>query len=139
MNIYECYLKDVKETGDKRTFKEYAMDNYTEEQFIKDSTNPDLTRAVLEQIGVDWEDLKDYPEDYRDAGNGVSGFIYYNETVPFAQSHLITIMNAVNQFENETGCVLDKHTYDKTQFYNWLAWFALESVVQDLIDIKERD
>lgn len=111
----------------------------TKNNFIKHSSNPELTRAVLNQCGVDWEDLLEYPYDYMDAGNGVSGFIYYSETVPFAQKHLVLIMNAINEYENDIGEPLKKPTDDETQFYNWLAWFALESVVNEIVMFKENN
>ena len=105
-------------------------------KFIKESRYPELTKAVLNQCGVDWADLCAYPEDYRDASSGVSGFIYYTETVAFAKRHLVKIINALNDFEKECG-VLDKPTDDETQYFNWLAWFALESVVGDICSAVE--
>lgn len=109
----------------------------TRKQFILSSRNPELSKAVLKQCGVDWEDLIAYPYDYRDAGSGVSGFIYYSDTVPFAKAHLVPIMNALNELESDIGEPLKKPTGDETQFYNWLAWFALESVVDEIIYFKE--
>lgn len=101
-------------------------------KFIKESRYPDLTKAVLNQCGVDWKDLCAYPNDYRDASAGVSGFIYYTETVAFAKRHLVKIINALNEFGNDRG-LLNKPTDDETQYFNWLSWFALESVVSDII------
>lgn len=107
-------------------------------KFISESRYPELTKKVLNQIGVEWSQLKEYPYDYRDAGAGVSGFIYYSETVPFAKHNLVLIMNALNEFENEIGEPIKKPTDDETQFYNWLSWFALETVIDDLICQTER-
>lgn len=109
----------------------------TKSDFLAKCRHPELAEAVLKQMGVDWKDLIQYPQDYRDAGAGVSGFIYYSETVPFAKKHLVQIMDALNEFENETGSPLKKPTDDDTQFYNWLAWFALENTIQELIDYLE--
>ena len=105
----------------------------SKKKFIESSRNPELTKAVLNQCGVDWADLTAYPLDYRDASTGVSGFIYYSETVEFAKQHLVLIMNALNEFENEIGVPMKKPTDDETQFYNWMAWFALETVIDELM------
>lgn len=105
-------------------------------RFISESNHPELTKAVLNQLGVDWEQLCEYPEDYRDASSGVSGFIYYTETVAFAKRHIVKIINALNEFESECG-LLDKPTDDETQYFNWLSWFALEKVVGDLCNALE--
>ena len=108
----------------------------SKQKFISESRYPELTKAVLNQCGVDWADLCAYPEDYRDASSGVSGFIYYTETVEFAKKHLVLIINALNEFESECG-VLNKPTDDETQYFNWLSWFALESVVDEIVRVKE--
>jgi len=110
----------------------------TKKEFLeKYARHPELAKKVFRQMGADWKEIIKYPEDYRDAGAGVSGFIYYSETVPFAKRNLVLIMNSLNEFEHETGSPLKKPTDDKTQFYNWLSWFALESVIDDVICYKE--
>lgn len=109
----------------------------TREQYLSESRMPELARLVLDQMGMDWEEIIERPEDFRDAGAGVSGFIYYSDTVPFAKDNLVLIMNALNEFESETGCPLKKPTDDETQFYNWMAWFALESVVDEIMMMGE--
>lgn len=109
----------------------------TKTEFLNNCRYPDLAKAVLNQMGADWKELIKYPSDYRDAGAGVNGFIYYSETIPFAKKHLVKIMNALNEFETETGCHLNKPTDDETQFYNWLSWFALENTIQELMDFLE--
>ena len=91
----------------------------------------------MNQIGVDWKQLCEYPEDYRDASAGVSGFIYYTETVAFAKRHLVKIINALNELENDIGEPLKKPNDDETQYFNWLAWFALETVIDELVRVKE--
>ena len=109
----------------------------TKKEFLEGSRSPKLAQKVLNQMGMTWKEIIDNPEDYRDASAGVSGFIYYNETVEFAKDNLVLIMNALNEFETETGAPLDKPTDDETQYYNWLSWFALENTISDIIDFKE--
>lgn len=110
-----------------------TMDKST---FISESRYPELTSAVLEQLNTDWDELSEYCEDYRDASAGIGGFTYYNETVQFAKDNIFSILKVLNEFESECG-LLEKPNDDETQYYNWLAWFALESVIQELIDYKE--
>ena len=100
-----------------------------------DATNrPKLTQAVIEQIGmaVDWHELVENISDYQDASSGIPGFIYYSETVEFTKENFMLIMQALHEFENDCGLVLNKPSDDETQYYNWLAWFALEHVMHDL-------
>lgn len=103
--------------------------------FLKSCTNPDLSKKVLEQIDDD-ESVFQYPNDYRDASGGVSGFIYYAETLKFAKENLFLITNALNAFENECGR-LEKPQDDETQYYNWMSWFALENTIDELINFLE--
>lgn len=105
--------------------------------FLEKCRYPELARRVLDQMGESWNNIIKYPEDFRDAGAGVSGFVYYSDTVPFSKRNLVLIMNALNDFENEIGSPLNKPTDDETAFYNWLAWFALENTIQEIIDFKE--
>ncbi len=103
----------------------------TKNKFLETCNNSELARKVLAQLGENWTDLVSRPEDYLNAGAGVSGFIYYDETVRFAKRNLVLIQNALNEFERDCGH-LDKPTDDETQYYNWLAWFALENTISDL-------
>ena len=115
------------------------MNSSTKNQdaFLKDfSSNPELAKAVLDQMGEDFSQIIEFPYDYRDAGAGVSGFIYYNETLEFAEKNTYQILKSLNEFENECG-QLDKPTDDETQYFNWLAWFALETTIQDIINYVE--
>ena len=56
---------------------------------IKKSCSSDyekrLFRAVMRQLSASWSEAWANPRDYRDAGNGVGGFIYNGETEPFAK------------------------------------------------------
>ena len=108
----------------------------TKKEFIENCQHPELANKVLNKMGASWNEIIEHPYDYRNAGDGVSGFIYYSETVPFAKSNLVLIQNVLNEFELECG-VLKKPTDDETQYYNWMAWFALENTIQEIIYYKE--
>lgn len=97
-----------------------------------------LFKAVMRQIG-DWESVFECPDDYRDAGSGVSGFIYYSDTVKFAKKHLVDIINVLNAFENELGEPLGTKPQDAGEetLFNWYAWFALEHCIDKVMTYKE--
>ena len=109
----------------------------TKKEFLENCQHRELAEAVLDQTGMVWKDLIQYPEDYRDAGAGVSGFIYYSDTCKFAKDNLLLIINALNEFEHETGAPLDKPTDDETQYLNWLSWFALENTIDQIMQYKD--
>jgi len=112
----------------------------TKKEFLnKYASNPELARKVFNQMSASWKEIIKYPEDFRDAGAGVGGFIYYNETVPFAKQNMTLITRALHEFEQEIGMPLKKPTDDETQYLNWLAWFALENTIDDVIQYKESD
>lgn len=111
------------------------MTRKTKKEFLNDFTRyPELARKVLNQMGNSWAEIIEYPHDYRDASAGVSGFIYYSETHRFAKRNIGLILEAIGDFQDETGCSFDG---EKLTDLNWLAWFALESVMQEVIDYKE--
>jgi hypothetical protein len=104
----------------------------TKKDFLTNYSNhPELAKKVLNQMTVSWNEIAVCPDDYRNAAHGVSGFIYYSETVKFAKRNLVLIMRALNEYERECG-QLDKPTDDDTQYFNWLAWFALENTIQEI-------
>lgn len=110
----------------------------TKKEFLERfASNPTLAKKVLNQIGESWNNIIRYPEDYRDASVGVSGFIYYKDTVAFAKRNLALITKALHEFEQEIGTPLKKPTDDETEYLNWLAWFALENTIDDVIQYKE--
>jgi len=102
----------------------------TKQEFLKNSNTPELAKAVLEQMGANWEEVIEYPTDYRDASAGVSGFCYYSETETFAQENIKIILEAVNEFEEEMGEPLKK---DNDNLLNWYAWFALEHIIDQVM------
>ena len=106
----------------------------TKTKFLENCRHPELAKKVLAQIEASWDEIIEHPEDYRDAGAGVSGFIYYNETEPFAKRNIELILKALAEFEDEIGEPLKK---DNNNLLNWYAWFALENTIQEIIDFKE--
>ena len=93
-----------------------------------------LFRAVMRQMGADWSEVWDHPMDFRDAGAGVSGFVYYTETEAFAERNTYEILYCLNQFEAELGEPLKK---DNDSLMNWYAWFALEHIIDKVMYAKE--
>lgn len=93
----------------------------------------DLFRAVVRQVG-DWAAMWEHPEDYQDAGAGVSGFIYYTDTKPFAKRNLENIIKVLNDLEQDLSEPLKK---DNDNLMNWYAWFALETVASWVMRAKE--
>lgn len=106
----------------------------TKKEFLAQCRNPELAKKVLNQMGTNWSDIIEYPTDYRDAGAGVSGFIYYSETEAFAKRNIELILEALRDFEEEIGESLKK---DDSNLLNWYAWFALENTIQEVINFKE--
>ncbi|MBW2411902.1 MAG: hypothetical protein JRF72_19070 [Deltaproteobacteria bacterium] len=98
-----------------------------------DPESKDLFRAVVRQVGR-WADMWEYPEDFRDASAGVSGFCYYSDTEPFAEKNIRNILHCLNEFEEEIGEPLKK---DNDNLLNWYAWFALEHIVDKIMVFKE--
>ena len=113
------------------------MARKTKKEFLEDfSKNPELARKVLKQMGIPWKEIIERPMDFRDASMGVSGFTYYNETEPFAKRNIGLILDALAEFEQDCGPIMPQE-YDNR--LNWLAWFALESTIQEIIDYVEQD
>jgi len=111
-----------------------------------------LKRAVMRQFG----DSESFYESVPDIANhgasgGVSGFIYYSDTVNFTKRNKDKIMQSLTEFSDDLGesivsmlshwqCLkgLSQHEImeglynpkadNKTIVYNALAWYALEEV-----------
>lgn len=111
----------------------------TLKKFFNDySSAPDLHERVWKIGGVYFSEFKERPTDFYAANTGaVGGMIYYADTVRFAKKNLVLIMDALNAFEKECGLIPDKPTGDPTQFYNWMTWFAWESMAGELINYLE--
>jgi Na+-transporting NADH:ubiquinone oxidoreductase subunit NqrA len=111
----------------------------TKKEFLSEyAQHSELAKKALKQSGLSWKEIKEHPSDFYDPSSGsVPGFIYYVDTVKFAKKNLVLIQNALNDFENECG-VLNKPTDDETQYYNWLAWFAWENTMSDVLSALDR-
>jgi hypothetical protein len=111
-----------------------------------------LKRAVMRQFG----DSESFYESVADIANhgasgGVSGFIYYSDTVNFTKRNKNKIMQALTELSNDIGesivsmlshwqCLrgmsqreimeglYNPKSDNKTTVYNALAWYALEEV-----------
>lgn len=102
----------------------------TRKEFISNSNFPELTAKVLKQLPYTWKELTSNVEDYCNADAGVSGFIYYSETVPFAKRNMALIIPLLNATEEACGRLQKPNDYQG--YMNWLAWFALESTMLEL-------
>lgn len=108
----------------RKTKKEYLS---TYAQF------PALSKAVLRQMPATWAEIVEHPEGYANAEGGVSGFIYYRETEGFASRNLGRIMQAYDSYTDEhVG-----HPWGKPSDLTWLAWFALEHTIGEIINYLE--
>lgn len=117
-----------------------------------------LEQAVIDQYGTREEFFEAIPDILQGgASAGVSGFIYYNETIDFTQKNFKQIIEALKRDADDFGLGLlemlkgfrcfegmtedeiasglyDPESEDRTSVYNGLAWYALESVAWSLGD-----
>lgn len=132
-------------------------------QFLKEVSSSKLANAVINQIGLPFKELMQYVYDYTDASSGVSGFIYYVDTHKFAIKNRKEIVKLLENYSEESrinvidfvkdfGC-LEVDSEDLKDLYkflggakmkqssitNALAWFALETIIYELINYKEND
>ncbi len=116
--------------------------------------NKKLITAVAKQMGG-MAELRGHASDICNYGasGGVSGFIYYTDTVAFATRNHALIMELLNNCSDEMGVnalellngfvcfkdieeheifdgLINKNSNDRTTVYNGLAWFALEEVAR---------
>ena len=117
----------------------------------KKASHP-LKRAVMRQFGGSesfYESVSGIAN--YGASGGVSGFIYYSDTVNFTKRNKIKIMRSLTELSNDVGesivsmlshwqclkgmsqCEIMEGLYspksdNKTIVYNALAWYALEEV-----------
>ena len=106
-------------------------------EVIKETCNNEgeerLFRAVIRQTGAGWSEIYERPEDYRNASHGVPGFTYYADTEKFAKRYISEILDCLAEFEAECG-PLKK---DDCNRLNWLAWFALEHIIDKVMMYRE--
>ena len=117
------------------------MSNLNKKKFLKSfSSFPSFHKKLLEQGNIEWSLIEKHPEDYSVANNGsVSGMLYYKDTVAFAKKYHLSILQILDEFESECGKLENKPSpQDETEYFNWLAWFAWESMMGEVISFMER-
>lgn len=108
----------------------------TKQEFLKNCSNPELFKKVLNAGGVNWSDLQQYPYDYYDAASGaVPGMIYYSDTEKFAKKNIELILSQYTEFCDEAGFI----KIDSNNPLNWLAWFAWKNMMGELINYLESE
>jgi hypothetical protein len=113
-----------------KTKKEY-LENY--------ASNPELARKTLNAGGLTWKKINERKWEVYDPSTGVvPGMIYYADTVKFAKKNESEILEQLREFESECG-QLDMPRYsDCTKhYYNWLAWFAWENTMSEILNYLE--
>jgi hypothetical protein len=118
------------------------MSKLSKKTFLeKHSSFPEFHKKVLKQGAVEWSILIEHPQDYYAADSGsVPGMIYYTDTVAFAKKHHLSILQILEEFESDCGKLENKPSLqDETQYYNWLSWFAWESMMSEVISFLENN
>lgn len=103
------------------------------------SSFPNFHRKLLKQSGVEWKELIKHPTDYYSADSGsVPGIIYYKDTVKFAKKYHLSILQILDEFECDCGKLERKPSpTDEDLYFNWLTWFAWESMMNEVISFIE--
>jgi hypothetical protein len=118
------------------------MSKLSKKTFLENhSSFPNFHKKLLKQGDVEWSLLKKYPEDYYAADSGsVPGMIYYTDTVAFAKKYHLSILQILEEFEYDCGTLENKPSpQDETQYFNWLSWFAWESMMSEIISFLENN
>ena len=112
----------------------------------RDNFLKQIHKAIKQHSSLTKEDILQIAEHGADAG--WNGFSYYNETVQFYNDHETLLWDLLESEADEFGeesviTFLDKHCNTKdvanlTQFKNWMAWYALESVAYWLRDLEDK-
>lgn len=137
----------------------------TLKSFIEASNiSPKLIRAVVRQIGG-WGSFKGSAQDVvnHGAAGGVSGFIYYTDTVAFTKRHKAEILKMADELASSIGegnattliagfnclknysalevseAIYNPRSESRTDVFNALAWFALEEVARSYCDLVEQE
>jgi len=124
-------------------------------EFAESSRHPEITRAVVRQLGGWNEDTTSSMEDIcrHGVGGGFGGFIYYTDTCKFYRKHKQHILSLTEEMATELGedmltmiahfgCLKDMDLTPSDigealwsskgecvdQIQNALAWFAAEEV-----------
>jgi len=137
-------------------------------KFLRESNiDGSLIRAVIKQMGG-WETFKNYAPDITNHGidGGFNGFIYYHDTLKFAEDNLKLILKMADELADSLGdsdgfqviagfnclrnckiksggraacIIMDKEHEDHDAVMNALAWFAGEEVARSYCDILENE
>lgn len=129
-------------------------------EFLDKVERKDLAKAVIKQLGG-WESFKESAIDIANNSidGGFHGFIYYTETVPFAEKNIGLIKDHAKSDAEDFGeksiyemfshfkCMLDlsideiveamtnKNDENRTTVMNCLAWYAGETVARWYADM----
>lgn len=130
-------------------------------EFISKSHLPaKLIRSTVRQIGG-WDEFKEQVKDIASHGadSGWHGFMYYQDTVPFAKRNEKEILDCIRylaeelgenlyqclanfnclkrlSFDDVIGGLLNSRSEYKTEVYNALAWYTLEEVARSYVDLS---
>lgn len=108
--------------------------------FLSECIFPELYRKMLNQGGVTWYDIRNYPDDYRDAGSGsVPGIIYYSDTAEFYRKNSALIHQYIDYLNAEGLEVVNPYNpvHDQISYENWSVWVVWESMMADIIIFLE--
>ena len=106
--------------------------------FFNQCSNPELFRKVWNTSKLNFSEVKEYPNDYRDPSSGsVPGMIYYCDTEKFAKNNLQDILELIADFDEETGSNTLKSAKESGNKLNWFTWFTYESMIIEMIDYLE--
>ena len=124
--------------------------------------NTSLKTAVIEQLGLSYMEAVDLSQTMHDIANhgidgGFTGFIYYSDTIEFAEDNKADILQLARDMADDFGldgaysliasfgCLGDSYTADSvadavndpdhedyTQVMNALSWFAAEEVAREI-------
>jgi hypothetical protein len=75
----------------------------TKKKFLEHCQFPDLAKAVINQIGLPWDELSSRPSDFFNASYGVSGFIYYSDTHEFTKKNRKNIVAMLEEQADQMG------------------------------------
>lgn len=110
----------------------------TLQDFFTQCSRPYFFKKVWTKSGLRYSDVKRYPNDFRDPSSGsVPGFLYYSDTENFAKNNMVWILQIIAEFDKETGTNTLVRAHETGSPLNYLAWFAYESFIIELIDFLE--
>lgn len=133
-----------------------------QKEFINQVSCPKLAKAVISQFGG-WEAFTESAEAVYRHGidGGFGGFVYYSDTVPFAEKHRSLIVNRLEELADDLGLDVVNMVSnfgplrgkmdddDRLDLYRYLsltkckggtipnlmAWFAAEEICREYTDL----